>query len=116
MVPSDEQPSAENRDIPPYHIIFPRDSDCGIPPKDIPISIVFNGFDHYVGTKPKKPTFKDGLEDLIDNLNSCIAISGDLIQNTDNAAIKQLLTLLNATDRTFTQWLNYLTFQILPLM
>ena len=99
ILPTEEQPTAKNRDIPACHITFPKDGDCGIPPKDIPISVIFNGFDHYVGTRPKKASFKDGLDDIIEGLNNCMAISSDLIRSTENHAIKQLLNLFNATNK-----------------
>ena len=72
----------QKTDIPACHITFPKDGDCGIPPKDIPISVIFNGFDYYVGTRPKKASFKDGLDDIIEGLNNCMAISSDLITST----------------------------------
>ena len=99
ILPTEDQPTAKNRDIPPCHITFPKDADCGIPPKDVPISVIFNGFYHYVGTRPKKPSFKDGLDDIIEGLNNCMAISSDLIRSTDNHAIKHLLNLFNATNK-----------------
>ena len=99
IVPTAEVPTAKNRDIPAYHITFPNDSDCGIPPQEIPIAIVHNGVDHYVGTKPTKHTFKNGIDDIIDRLNKSLAIANDFILATDDNVIKQLFNFFTGRNK-----------------
>ena len=62
---SNKVPSAKNRQEDEVEMHFPLDTDIGTPVSDIPIMIVYNGFNHYAATKPLKTTFKDGVKELI---------------------------------------------------
>ena len=92
-------PTAKIRNIPACHITLPNDSDCGIPPQQIPIAIVHNGVDHYVGTNPTKPTFKDVIDDIIDRLKKSLAIANDLILATDDNVLKQLFNFFIGSNK-----------------
>ena len=64
VVPNNKGSSAKDGQQDEAELHFPLDTDIGKPVSDIPIIVVYNGFNHYCATKPIKPTFKDGVKDL----------------------------------------------------
>ena len=60
-----------------------------------PIVLVYNGIDHYCGTKPIRITFKEGVEELACLLKSAKLVCHNLTQSTNLAEIKNKLGIMS---------------------
>ena len=65
VVPNNKEASAKDRNQDEAELHFPLDTDIGTDIADIPIIVIYNGFNHYCATKNLKPTFKDGVKELV---------------------------------------------------
>ena len=89
-MPSNKVPSAKNRQEDEAELHFPLDTDIGTAVSDIPIIIVYNGFNHYAATKPLKTTFKDGVKELIALFCSARVLCDKLGQSASDPLVKQV--------------------------
>lgn len=90
--PLDFAKTATTRDMPEANIFFPYPDDCGIDIKDIPIFLVYNGFDHYCSVSYPGKTFKDGCKELYGLLTKARALSDGLLQHVENQIVKDVLS------------------------
>ena len=68
VIPTGNSKTATDRSAEEAQILFPNMEDTVLDISAICIVIVFNGIHHFVGTKKPKPTFKDGVTDVITHL------------------------------------------------
>lgn len=92
--------SAKNRSEDEAELHFPLDSDIGTPVSDIPIIIVYNGHNHYAPTKPLKPTFKDGVKELVHLLCAARVLCDKLGQNAEDPIVKQVFSKASENSQT----------------
>ena len=90
VLPLEFKKSAATRDLDEATVFFPYDNDFGIKLSDVPIFLVFNGIDHYIGVREINRTFKDGTKELYKLLSSARALSDSLAQSTENEIVKRL--------------------------
>ena len=102
VCPTGLKPTAKDRDVPACRITIPNKLDNGILPNDFGIVIVHNNIDHYVSTKRKQKTFKDGVDDLMFDMNKVyISTCKELLNSTCDPNVKQLFnTILSETKET----------------
>ena len=91
-MPTEEARTAINRSVPVCLTTFPNSKDFGILPTQIPLVSVFNGDDHYCGTEPKKPTFKQGTELILEYINQALDVALSLKSSTGDADIISIFT------------------------
>ena len=92
--------SAKNRSEDEAELHFPLDSDIGTPVSDIPIIIVYNGHNHYAPTKPLKPTFKDGVKELVHLLCAARVLCDKLGENAEDPIVKQVFSKASENSQT----------------
>ena len=90
--PLDFAKTATTRDMPEANIFFPYPDDCGIDIKDIPIFLVYNGYDHYCSVSYPGKTFKDGCKELYGLLTKARALSDGLLQHVGDQIVKDVLS------------------------
>ena len=71
---------------------FPLDSNIGTDISDIPIIVICNGFNHYCPTKCLRPTFKDGVKELVAFLSGARALCDQLGMDAEDPLVKQVFS------------------------
>ena len=91
-MPNNKGSSAKERHADEAELHFPFDADIGTPPEDIPIIVVYNGFNHFCATKPPKATFKDGVKELVSLLSNARVLCDKLGKGTQDPLVKQVFS------------------------
>ena len=87
----------DNIDRDPATIIFADPDDCGkFGLDDIYIFNVHNGVDHFPGTKPRIPNFRDGVDQVFQTLVSAANICSNLKLSTEDKTVS--VTINQAMD------------------
>ena len=94
-MPTSFKRTATNRDEEEAKATFPFESDIGIPFNEFPVVLVFNGVDHFVGTKPLQMTFEEGVNELAGLLKAAKLLSGTLIESTNASDLKSKLDIMS---------------------
>ena len=71
---------------------FPLDTDIGTDINDIPIIVIYNGFNHYCATKCLRPTFKDGVKELVSLLSGARVLCDQLGMDAQDPLVKQVFS------------------------
>lgn len=99
-MPNNKGSSAKERHADEAELHFPFDADIGTPPEDIPIIVVYNGFNHFCATKPPKPTFKDGVKELVSLLSNARVLCDKLGKGTQDPLVKQVFSKASENSQT----------------
>lgn len=70
-------------------LYFPWDEDLGLDKLEFPIVLVYNSVDHYVATRLLTENYKDCCDELIENLNSSIALCNSVSELSGDIKIKK---------------------------
>ena len=91
IIPTSYPLPSLNRSLDKATVTMFHEEDLRLDIEDFKIAVVYNGADHYVGTKPVQKNFKDGILAYSNNLQE-VQVIGDLfIQCTkDETVISKL--------------------------
>ena len=80
-----------------------HEEDLRLDIEDFKIAVVYNGTDHYVGTKPVQKNFKDGILAYSNYLQEVQVIGDLLIQCTKDETVSSIIskcnTIVNLADK-----------------
>ena len=79
---------------------FPLDTDIGTAVSDIPIIVIYNGDNHFCATKHPKPTFKDGVKQLVSLLSNARVLCDQLGKGTQDPLVKQVFSKASENSQT----------------